>query len=140
MDRITFLAKVRNAALEPLWQLRSGQGSNVTWMGHLEERGLGPWPATRIIFLNDVYLCAKDVIRLLFHEADMACGLDLGPNFSVGYVVRPCCFLTAKDMTCTDRHQWALADLSKTKYTPCGGLSDCRVLCSQTGSSTMTFG
>ena len=140
MDRITFLAGVRNAALEPLWQLRSGQGNNVTWMGHLEERGFGPWPATRIIFLNDVYLCAKDVIRLLFHEADMACGFDLDPNAPVGHVVRPHCLLTAKDVTCTHRHQSVLADLSNTKCTPCGGLPDCRALCSWTGSGSMTYG
>ena len=133
MDRIAFLAGVRNAALEPLWQPRSARGNNATWMGHLEERGLGPWPATRIIFLNDVYLCAKDVIRLLFHEADMACGFDLDPDRSeppVGYALRLRCLLTAKAVTCTRMHQWVLADLSNTKCTPCGGLSDCRALCS----------
>ena len=34
------------------------------------------WPAERIVFLNDVYFCARDVIRLLRHKADMACGMD----------------------------------------------------------------
>ena len=34
------------------------------------------WPADRVVFLNDVYFCAKDVIRLLLHDADMACGMD----------------------------------------------------------------
>ena len=29
-----------------------------------------------MVFLNDVYFCAKDVVRLLLHDADMACGMD----------------------------------------------------------------
>lgn len=36
-----------------------------------------PWPAERVVFLNDVWLCAGDVMRLLAHEgAHMACGMD----------------------------------------------------------------
>lgn len=34
------------------------------------------WPAERVVFLNDVYFCAQDVIRLLRHRADIACGMD----------------------------------------------------------------
>ena len=35
------------------------------------------WPADRLVFLNDVYFCAGDLIRLLQHgESDMACGMD----------------------------------------------------------------
>ena len=34
------------------------------------------WAAERVVFLNDVYFCARDVVRLLSHEADIACGLD----------------------------------------------------------------
>ena len=34
------------------------------------------WPADRIVFLNDVYFCARDTIRLLQHVGDMVCGLD----------------------------------------------------------------
>ena len=34
------------------------------------------WPADKIVFFNDVYFCARDVIRLLLHGADMACGMD----------------------------------------------------------------
>ena len=34
------------------------------------------WSAERVVFLNDVYFCARDVIRLLHHNADMACGMD----------------------------------------------------------------
>ena len=34
------------------------------------------WPADRVVFLNDVYFCARDAVRLLQHEGDMVCGLD----------------------------------------------------------------
>ena len=34
------------------------------------------WLADKIVFLNDVYFCARDVIRLLLHNVDMACGMD----------------------------------------------------------------
>ena len=34
------------------------------------------WAADKVVFLNDVYFCARDVIRLLHHDADMACGMD----------------------------------------------------------------
>jgi len=41
------------------------------------EAGAGAaWPARRVVFLNDVYFCARDVVRLLQHDADVACGLD----------------------------------------------------------------
>ena len=35
-----------------------------------------PWPADRVGFLNDVYFCAGGILRLLRHDADLACGLD----------------------------------------------------------------
>ena len=35
------------------------------------------WPADRLVFVNDVFFCAGDVIRLLQHwDADVACGMD----------------------------------------------------------------
>ena len=34
------------------------------------------WPAERVIFLNDVFFCAHDVVRLLQHDADIVCGMD----------------------------------------------------------------
>ena len=35
------------------------------------------WPADRLVFLNDVFFCAGDLIRLLQHDdTDMACGMD----------------------------------------------------------------
>ena len=41
------------------------------------------WPPKRIVFINDVFFCARDAVRLLLHKADMACGLD--------YVLYPVC-------------------------------------------------
>lgn len=43
------------------------------------------WQADRLLFLNDVYFCAQDTIRLLQHtDVDLACGMDF--NFvSVSY-------------------------------------------------------
>ncbi len=29
-----------------------------------------------VIFMNDIFYCMEDVLRLILHEADMACGLD----------------------------------------------------------------
>lgn len=34
------------------------------------------WAADKVVFLNDVYFCARDVVRLLHHDADIACGMD----------------------------------------------------------------
>lgn len=43
------------------------------WRGGGETR---PWPADRVAFLNDVFFCAGGVLRLLRHDAELACGLD----------------------------------------------------------------
>ena len=48
-----FLAQVRNAALEPLWK----EGSNGSTWGNE-----GGFKADRIVFINDVYFCARDVV------------------------------------------------------------------------------
>jgi hypothetical protein len=77
MPRIKALAAVRNAALEPLWDekwaLSGGQEVEVTPRSGQEEGG---WPATHVVFMNDVFACAGDVIRLLYHDVDMVCGFD----------------------------------------------------------------
>ena len=53
--RIDHLAELRNAALKPLFEK----------------------PFDRVVFINDVYFCAEDVILLaLQDDADIACGLD----------------------------------------------------------------
>jgi len=85
-DRIDFLAQVRNAALEPLWlKVGAGDGGQGVAQGgaglwyNQRARGLKSqalWPADKVVFLNDVYFCARDAVRLLLHDADMACGMD----------------------------------------------------------------
>ena len=41
------------------------------------------WQVDRLLFLNDVYFCAQDTIRLLQHTGvDLACGMDF--NFVSG--------------------------------------------------------
>ena len=35
-----------------------------------------PWNADKVAFVNDVFFCARDVVRLLRYDADLACGLD----------------------------------------------------------------
>lgn len=35
------------------------------------------WEADRVLFINDVFFCAKDIIRLLQHtDVALACGMD----------------------------------------------------------------
>lgn len=76
-DRIDFLAQVRNAALEPLWlKVTSESGRSNTWFDPKGPSSEVLWPADKVIFLNDVYFCARDAVRLLLHDADMACGMD----------------------------------------------------------------
>ena len=53
-DRIEFLAQVRNAAVEPLWK----ESSNGSAYG-----AEGGFKADRLVFINDVYFCARDVVR-----------------------------------------------------------------------------
>ena len=33
----------------------------------------------QVIFINDVFFCVRDILHLVEHEADMACGLDFYP-------------------------------------------------------------
>jgi len=70
MPRIKALAAIRNAALEPLWGGREAAG------GAGSGEGDGGWPATHVAFTNDVFACAEDYVRLLYHEADFTCGFD----------------------------------------------------------------
>lgn len=55
-DRIDFLAKVRNLALEPLWRARYGGNGSAPVTGE-------GFRADRVVFVNDVYFCARDVVR-----------------------------------------------------------------------------
>jgi Cryptococcal mannosyltransferase 1 len=74
-DRIEFLAAVRNEVLEPL--LQPGQGCNSTSCP----------AASKVVFINDVYYCGTDVMRLLQYDADITCGLDF---IKVGAVTSAC--------------------------------------------------
>ena len=90
-QRIELLSRVRNAALEPLWD-----GEDLWRFDHEEEtrvvhrrrhprakRRADRLPPTHILFTNDVFACARDSIRLLYHEADVACGTDWWVNDGV---------------------------------------------------------
>lgn len=84
--RIEMLSRVRNAALEPLWDgewlwhsddISSGSfnySRNHSTKSH--QRRLAQLPPTHIMFTNDVFMCARDSIRLIYHESDLACGTD----------------------------------------------------------------
>mmetsp|Transcript_24964 Transcript_24964/g.61768 ORF Transcript_24964/g.61768 Transcript_24964/m.61768 type:complete len:457 (-) Transcript_24964:151-1521(-) len=65
VHRIEYLAAVRNRALEPLAEWSSGDE---------------PKSNSKIVFLNDVYICDTDILELLrqstIHDADITCGLD----------------------------------------------------------------
>ena len=93
-QRIELLSRVRNAALEPLWH------DDDAWRYEYEEgvheplrgarkrhpqakRRIEKLPPTHILFTNDVYACGRDSIRLLYHEADVACGTDWWVNDGV---------------------------------------------------------
>ena len=62
---INFLLQITDRKLTA-WGLPGGRAKSNKPM----------WPADRIVFLNDVYFCARDTIRLLQHDGDMVCGLD----------------------------------------------------------------
>eukprot|EP00898_Chlorokybus_atmophyticus_P001450 jgi/Chlat1/2305/Chrsp17S00167 len=57
--RIEFLARVRNRALDPLFDLAH----------HMR--------FDKVFFNNDVFFCAEDVLLLLLHDAHIAAGLDI---------------------------------------------------------------
>ena len=113
LDRITLMADLRNAALQPFFNTSwssaaaasfdqhghasaiensrerrsrssgrkgragsrkssSSSSSNQVLTAHMG-RGFKPG---YVMFANDVFLCAGDVLRLASHQADMSCGMD----------------------------------------------------------------
>lgn len=64
-DRIEFLAEVRNRALQPLWR-EEEERAGSSGQNRSAAAGAG-FRADRIVFINDVYFCARDVVR---HSAD----------------------------------------------------------------------
>ncbi|GLI66338.1 hypothetical protein VaNZ11_010075 [Volvox africanus] len=71
-DRIHFLARVRSAALVPLFEQCNATGQFCAPSNDKSNS------SGRIIFLNDVLFSAADIMRLLQYPADLVCGLDLG--------------------------------------------------------------
>jgi len=67
-NRIEFLAKVRNLSLRPLF----AQSKKYE----------------KVVILNDAYVCAEDILRLILHkDAEVSCGLDFDTtnNYGVGF-------------------------------------------------------
>jgi hypothetical protein len=94
-QRIEHLARVRNMALSPLYQHYAAahtptrKASQLGGASHLNAAmqdtahllpGQLPWDPDYIVFINDVYFCWGQVIRLLKHEADITCGVDFWQN------------------------------------------------------------
>eukprot|EP00877_Chromochloris_zofingiensis_P010922 jgi/Chrzof1/6083/Cz17g09030.t1 len=69
--RIDFQAEVRNAALQPLYD----RCTACTNRPHNQMRRL-TFDPDYIVFINDVYFCWGDVVRLMNYGADIACGMD----------------------------------------------------------------
>ena len=101
--RIDFMAYIRNKALEPLPVIASyeenlqyffnsttdGQNHSVALVkpqsgGEVEKLRQGVQIYDQIVFLNDVFFCMRDIVRLLLHEVDMACGMDYDLHNSKG--------------------------------------------------------
>jgi len=61
-DRIEFMAHIRNQILRPLHE------------GFAQPAGGAEYD--KLVLMNDVFFCARDVRRLLALDADLACGLD----------------------------------------------------------------
>jgi alpha-1,3-mannosyltransferase len=80
MERIAFLAAVRNRAAELLWpvgQREEPEAMRLHASLKVPDEG---YPADYLVFINDVFFCAADVLRLMQHDADMVCGVDFdGP-------------------------------------------------------------
>jgi len=81
--RIEYLAQMRNTALIPLFP----SDSDKVPMGALtqspvlrskrEDLRLPDAASWRVLWINDVFYCAEDMVRLLAHDADVSCGLDV---------------------------------------------------------------
>ncbi|KAG6016694.1 hypothetical protein E4U54_000617 [Claviceps lovelessii] len=66
-ERVARLAQLRNIALEPLTDFSSDKQTH-------------PHPNTTVVFLNDVSICAEDILELVYQRralaADMTCAMD----------------------------------------------------------------
>jgi alpha-1,3-mannosyltransferase len=72
-NRIEKLARLRNMALQPIFDNNTHNNTTTT-------RRFSASANTTVIFLNDVAICAEDILELAhqrtFLEADMVCGMD----------------------------------------------------------------
>lgn len=89
-DRIEYLAVVRNYAMEPLFNFVENRTHPHTNMGPYLG-SLFHSKYSRVIFINDIYFTALDMVRLISthsHEYDIACGLDFYQTFYDQYATR----------------------------------------------------
>ena len=70
-ERIDFLARVRNAALEPLLNPNSSLHDC-----HPVSRQVAEFQPDYVIFINDIFFCYPDVLRLMQYQGDATCGMD----------------------------------------------------------------
>ena len=71
-ERITFLARVRNLAMAPLYEHYSRR-EDPAWPLALDAL---TWSPDYILVISDTWVCWGDMLRLINHRADIACGLD----------------------------------------------------------------
>jgi len=86
--RIDYLAVVRNKALAPLLQLID---NGTLFADNEYTASLIGSRHSRVVFINDIYFKAIDMIRLIAthgHNYDMACGLDFYSQFYDHYATR----------------------------------------------------
>jgi hypothetical protein len=103
-ERIEFLAAARNALLPPVgpqtsigaekaYSAGGGNGSsadNMSYAPHLQASA-PQWPpnggafiASDVLFVNDIYFCAGDALRMLWLDADFVAGFDFGAVDNTG--------------------------------------------------------
>ncbi|KAL1840257.1 hypothetical protein VTJ49DRAFT_688 [Mycothermus thermophilus] len=82
-DRIVALAQLRNLAIQPIID----QANNKTSSSPLAAGRRYSAHDTNIVFLNDVAICAEDILELIYQrrflQADMVCAMDwtyVGPD------------------------------------------------------------
>mmetsp|Transcript_7713 Transcript_7713/g.19672 ORF Transcript_7713/g.19672 Transcript_7713/m.19672 type:complete len:597 (-) Transcript_7713:370-2160(-) len=85
--RIEFLANLRNRVLEPLvvlgdreqWKVAGEDGFSDDLHDAAKDTEGNPVTFDQILFINDVYFCASDLLQMMQHDADMVCAIDLFP-------------------------------------------------------------
>jgi len=88
MDRIEYLAGVRNKALKPLYDvLEEGSENKSPWHQRVRQHG----QHIRVVFMNDIYYKASDILRLISTRGmnyDIACAMDFYWSFYDSWVTR----------------------------------------------------